>query len=159
MNPSSHAPLGHSHTIGAPNERFPPGRVHLAGNLRHDNDQLASSENAVRHASEAGLGPVQNGTAPGSSIDGQAGYYRGAGHPSAPMGNSAPQGHNTNRIIQFQNVTTQSTGHDRTGVGGGRGNNIDAGDRPHGCILPLTAEQQPMVEPICERGEFTAYSR
>ena len=140
--------------IGASNDCFPQGRVHLPGNLKHDNDQLASSENAVRHASEAGLGPVQNGTAPGSSIDRQASYYRGAGYPSAPMGNSAPQGHNTNRIHQLQNATTQSMGHDRTGVGGGCGNNIDASDR-HGGVLPLTAEQ-PMVEPICEREEFTA---
>jgi hypothetical protein len=129
----------------------------LAGNLKHDNDQLlASSENAVRHASEAGLGPVQNGTAPGSSIDRQAGYYRGAGHPSAPMGNSAPQGHNPNRILQFQNATTQSTGHDRTGVGGGRVNNIDAGDRHGGVLPPL---EQLMVEPICEREKFTPCSR
>jgi len=150
LKPSSHTPLGPPHTIGgAPNECFPPGRIHLAGNLKHDNDQLlASSENAVRHASEAGLGPVQNGTAPGSSIDRQADYYRGPGHPSAPMGNSAPQGHaSASRIHQFQNATTQSTGHDRTGVGGGRGNNIDAGDRHGGALLPLTAEQ-PMVEPI-----------
>ena len=138
---------------GASNECFSPGRVHVP--CKHDSDQLASSENAVRHASEAGLGPVQNGMAPGSPFDRQTGYYRGAGYPSAPMGNSTPQGHH-NRIIQFQNATTQSTGHDRTGVGGGRNNNIDAGNR-HGGI-PLPAEQ-PIIQPICEQEGFTVHFR
>lgn len=149
-NHPSYTQTAPSHMTGASTEFFSSGRVLVSSKL--DSDQLAPSENAVRHASEAGLGPVQNqnGAAPGSSIDRQAGYYRGAGHPSAPMGNSAPQGHN--RIIQFQNATTQSTGHDRTGVGGGCTNNIDAGDRL-GCIPPLPAEL-PMVHPICERGDF-----
>jgi hypothetical protein len=142
-----------SYTTEASNECFSPGRVLVSS--KHDKDELATSENAVRHASEAGLGPVQNqnGTAPGSTIDRPAGYYRGAGHPSAPMGSSAPQGHNI--IIQFQNVTAQSTGHDRTGVGGGC-NNIDSGDVLGGVSLPV---EQPMVQPICERGEFAAHSR
>ncbi|KAH9979748.1 hypothetical protein BJV74DRAFT_887951 [Russula compacta] len=131
--PPSHSPLTH-HIAGTLNECFSPGRVHVP--IKHDNDQLASSENAVHHASEAGLGPVQNGTAPpGSSIDRQAGYYRGAGHPSAPMGNFTPYVHN--RILQFQNATTQSTGHDRTAVSGGRNSNIDAGDTHDGFPLPV----------------------
>ena len=151
-NYPSYTPI--AHMTGASAECFSAGRVLVPSKV--DGDQLASSENAVRHASEAGLGPVQNqsGMAPGSSIDRQAGYYRCAGHPSAPMGNSTPQGHN--RILQFQNATTQSTGHDRTGVGGGRNNNIYAGDRLGG--IPLPAEQ-PLVQPICERGEFAAHSR
>jgi len=61
------------------------------------------------------------------------------------MGNSAPLGHN--RIPQFENATTQSTGHDRTGVGGGRDNNIDAGEMHGGGGVPLPAEY-PTVQPI-----------
>jgi hypothetical protein len=144
-NPSSHTPLSH-HMAGPLNDRFQSGRSHVP--IKHDSDQhLASFENAVRHASEAGLGPVQNNSAAAgsSTIDRQAGYYRGAGYPSAPMGNSAPQGHN--RIPQFENATTQSTGHDRTGVGG-RDNNIDAlAGEMHGGGVPLPAEY-PTVQPI-----------
>ena len=140
---------------GALNECFPQGRGHV--HIRHDSDpQLASFENAVRHTSEAGLGPVQNSAAAGSSIDRQAGYYRGAGYPSAPMGNSAPLGHN--RILQFENATTQSMGHDRTGVGGGRDNNIDAGDM-HGGGVPLPAEYHQTVQPICKRAGFATLAR
>ena len=150
---------------GALNECFSSGRAsaHVPTSttttIKHDNDQQpASSENAVRHASEAaGLGPVQNSAVPGSSIDRQAaGYYPSAGtyYPSAPMGNSAPLTHNHIRIAQFEtrNATTQSTGHDRTGVGGGRNNNIDAGDMMHagGGGLPLPAEH-PTVQPICKQ--------
>ncbi|KAI0296428.1 hypothetical protein BC826DRAFT_233837 [Russula brevipes] len=149
-NHPSFAPLPPHMTTPLPNECFSPGRAHVP--LKHDSDQLASSENAVRHASEAGLGPVQNGTAPGSSIDRQAGYYRGAGLPSAPMGNSNPQGHNL--IIQFQNSTTQSMGHDRTGVGGGRNTNIDADDIHGGFPLPV---EHLTVQPICKRGGFAAH--
>jgi hypothetical protein len=130
--------------------------------IKTDNDHqlLASTENAVRHASEAaaGLGPVQNlnsAAAPGSSFNRQAaGYYPGNGpYPSAPMGNSAPVTHNNHnhhnhiRNPQFENATTQSTGHDRTGVGGGRNGNIDAaGDMMYagyGGGLPLPAEHHP----------------
>ena len=152
-NSSSHTPLP-PHMAGALNDRFSPGRSHVP--IKHDSDQqLASFENAVRHASEAGLGPVQNGAAAGSStIDRQAGYYRGAGYPSAPMGNSTPQGHNRN--AQFENTTTQSTGHDRTGVGGGRDNNIDAlAGEMHGGGVPLPAEYAT-VQPICKR-EFATH--
>jgi len=158
---------------GAFNECFSSGRAsaHVlptttttTTTIKTDNDQqLAPSENAVRHASEvvAGLGPVQNNAAAGSSIDRQAaGYYAGAGtYPSAPpMGNSAPlaphnHNHNHIRIPQFENNTTQSTGHDRTGVGGGRNSNIDAGDKHAGGSggLPLPAEH-PTVQPICKQG-------
>jgi hypothetical protein len=130
--------------------------------IKNDNDHqlLASTENAVRHASEAGagLGPVQNlnsAVAPGSSFNRQAaGYYPGNGpyNPSAPMGNSAPLTHNHHnshiRNPQFENATTQSMGHDRTGVGGGRNINIDAaGDMMYagygGGGLPLPAEHHP----------------
>jgi hypothetical protein len=127
-----------------------------------DNQLLATSENAVRHgASEAaaGLGPAQTSAAPGSSsINRQqhtaAGYYPGAGtaypNPSAPMMcNSAPLTHHNNhhiRIRQFENATTQSTGHDRTGVGGGRNSKIDAGDvYPGSGGLPLPAEHHHPV--------------
>ncbi|KAI0301641.1 hypothetical protein B0F90DRAFT_323949 [Multifurca ochricompacta] len=122
-------------------EYFSQGRAHVP--IRRDSDQLVSSENAMRHASEAGLGPVQNGTAPGSPIGRQAGYYRGTGYPSAPMGNSAPQGHG--RIPQSQKATTQPMGHDRTGVGGGRNNNnMDVSDR-HGSVpLPAGHKVQPI---------------
>jgi hypothetical protein len=140
-NHPSHAPPS-SHSTGASNDYLSQGRAHVP--VKPDNDQLASSENVLRHASEAGLGPVQNGTAPGSPIDKPAGYNRGAGHPSAPMGNSAPQGHH--RSSQFQNPTVQSTGHDRTGVGGGRNDNIDASEMQGSIPLP---PEQPMVEPIC----------
>lgn len=139
---------------GAFNDCFSQGRGHVP--IRHDSDQqLASLENAVRHASEAGLGPVQNNTAAGSTIDRQAGYYRGAGYPSAaPMGNSAPLAHT--RILQFENATTQSMpGHDRTGVGGGRDNNIDAGE-VHAGGVPLPAEY-PTVQPICKRAGFATH--
>ena len=138
---------------GALNDCFSQGRGHV--HIRHDSDQqLASFENAVRHASEAGLGPVQNNSgAAGSSIDRQTGYYRGAGYPSAPMGNSTPLAHN--RVLQFDNVPTQSTGHDRTGVGGGRDNNIDAGEM-HGSGVPLPAEY-PTVQPICKRAGFATH--
>ena len=139
---------------GALNECFSSGRV--GAPIKHDNDQHpASSENAVRHACEAaGLGPVHNSGAAGSSIDRQAGYYPSAGsYPSAPMGNSAPLAHSHIRIPQFEfeNATTQSTGHDRTGVGGGRNNNIDAGGM-HAATsgLPLSAER-PTVQPICKQ--------
>jgi hypothetical protein len=144
-NSSSHTPLS-QHMAGALNDCFSPGRAHVP--IKHDSDQqLASFENAVRHASEAGLGPVQNSAAPGSSIDRQTGYYRGAGYPSAPMGSLG-----YNRIPQFENATTQSTGHDRTGVGGGRDSNIDASEM-HGGGVPLPAEY-PKVQPICKRGGF-----
>ena len=152
-----------------------PGRAnsrHVSSKNDNDHQLLApSSENAVRHASEAtGLGPVQNlnlnsAAAPGSSFNRQAaGYYPGAGlqaHPSAPMGNSAPLSHNHHnhiRIIpQFENTTTQSTGHDRTGVGGGRNTNIDAvaGDMMYAGSggLPLPAEHHPTtVQPTCKHG-------
>ncbi|SRR6266478_1994073 len=156
-NPSSHAPLSHQ-LAGTLNECFSSGRAnaHVPTTIKYDNDQqLASAEDAVRHASEvAGLGPVQNSAAPGSSIDRQAGYYRGAGsYPSAPMGNSSPLGHNHIRIPQFENATTQYTGHDRTGVGGGCDNNIDAMDMHAGSGgLPLPAEY-PTVQPICKQGD------
>jgi hypothetical protein len=66
------------------------------------------------------------------------------------MGNSAPLGHNHIRIPQFENVTTQSTGHDRTGVGGGRDINIDAGDiQADSGGLPLLTEH-PTAQPICK---------
>jgi hypothetical protein len=158
---------------GALNECFSSGRANAhvpttttttTSTIKTDNDQqLASSENAVRHASEvAGLGPVQNIAAAGSSIDRQAtGYYAGAGgtYPSAPpIGNSAtPLVHNHNnhnhiRMPQFENATTQSTGHDRTGVGGGRNSNIDAGDKHAGGSggLPLAAEH-PTAQPNCKQ--------
>jgi hypothetical protein len=167
-NPSSHhTPLSHQ-MAGAFNECFSSGRAsasHVPTTMiKNDNDQqMASSENAVRHASDAaGLGPVQNSAAPGpgSSIDRQAGYYPGAwsSNPNAPMGNSAPPAHNHNhiRIPQFENATTQSTpGHDRTGIGGGRNNNIDAGDMhagSGGLPLPLSAEHHPTAQPICKQG-------
>ncbi|KAI9509054.1 hypothetical protein F5148DRAFT_816986 [Russula earlei] len=142
-NLSSQAPLAsHAHAREASNESFRGGRAHLS--IKHDIDQLAASDDAVRHASEEGLGPVQNGIAPGSSIDRQAGYYRGAGCPSTPMGNSAPQGHN--RALQIQNATTQSTGHDRTAAGVGR-ISIDA--TAAGVALALPAEHpMPVVQPI-----------
>jgi hypothetical protein len=140
----------------------PSARVPTTTTIKNDNDQrLASAENAVRQASSevAGLGRVQNGAAAGSSSDRQAaGYYAGAGaYPSAPMGNSAaPLAHNHNhvRIPQFENATTQSTGHDRTGVGGGRNNNLDAGDVHAGGSsgLPLPAEHPPTAQPICKQG-------
>jgi hypothetical protein len=172
---------------GALNECFSSGRpssTHVptttttlttTTTIKTDSDQqLASSENAVSHASEAaGLGPVQNNAASGSSIDRQAtGYYhpgaRSSGYrdrdPSAPMGNSAAppvahannHNHNNIRVPQFENATTQSTpGHDRTGVGGGRNNNIDAGDTHSGSGgglgLPIPAEH-PTVQPICKQG-------
>jgi hypothetical protein len=150
---------------GALNECFSSGRpsAHVpTTTIKKDNDQrLTSPENAVRHAPEvaAGLGPVQN-VAAGSSIDRQAaGYYAGAGtYPSAPMGNSTPPAHNHNHIRtpQFENATTQSTGHDRTGVGGGRNSNIDAGDIHAGTGtggLPLPAEH-PTVQTNCKQGEI-----
>jgi hypothetical protein len=149
---------------GAFNDCFSAGRssAHVPTTIKNDNDQqLASTEKAVRQASEAaGLGPVQvqNSAAAGSSIDRQAaGYYSGAGtYPSAPMGNSgAPLAHNHNhiRIPQFENATTQSTGHDRTGVGGGRNNNIDAGDMHAGSGgLPTLPTEHPTAQPICKQG-------
>ena len=146
---------------GALNECFSSsGRAsaHVTTTIKNDNDQqLAPSENAVRHASEvAGLGPVQSSSAAsGSSIDRQAGYYPGArSYPSAPMGNSAPLTHNHIRIPhQFENATTQSTGHDRTGVGGGRNNNIDAGDTHAGSGgLPIIPAEHPTAQPICKQG-------
>ncbi|KAI0250667.1 hypothetical protein BJV78DRAFT_546061 [Lactifluus subvellereus] len=140
-NHPSHAPPPPHLTAGASNEYFPQGRAHVP--IKHDNDQLASSENALRHASEAGLGPVQNGTAPGLSIDRPTGYHCGAEPLSAPMGNSAPQGHD--RVPQFQNPTTQPTGHDRTGVGGGRKDNIDTSEMLGSVPLPAG---QPLVQPI-----------
>lgn len=147
-NPSSHTPLS-QHMAGALNECFSPARVHVP--IKHDSDQqLASFENAVRHAAEAGLGPVQNSAGAGSSIDRQTGYYRGAGYPSAPMGNSTPMGYN--RIPQFENATTQSMGHDRTGVGGGRDNNIEI----HGGGVPLPAEY-PTVQSICKQAGFATH--
>lgn len=168
-NPSSHhTPLSRQ-LAGTFNDCFSSSRrpslsAHAPTTIKNDNDQqLAPTENAVRHASEAaGLGPVhqaQNSAAAGSSTDRQAaGYYSGAGpHPSAPMGNSgAPLAHNHNhiRIPQFENTTTQSTGHDRTGVGGGRNSNIDAGDKhagSGGLPLPVPAEH-PTAQPICKQG-------
>jgi hypothetical protein len=175
---------------GTFNDCFSAGRA--SSSIKNKNDQQLASmtENAVRQASEAaglGLGPVQNNSAaPGSSstsIDSrQTGYYHpGASssypNPSAPMGNSAAplahhnHSHNHNiRIPQFENATTQSTGHDRTGVGGGRNGNIDAGDMMpvHGGSssssssgLPLPAEHphphphphHPTAQqPICKQG-------
>lgn len=114
---SPHAQLPPHSTTGTPNEHFLQGRSHLP--IRHDDDQRASSDGAVHRASEAGLGPVQNGTAPGSPMDRQAGYCRGAGCPTVSMGDSSLQAHNHNP--QSQNAT----GHDRTGVGGVRNGNID----------------------------------
>lgn len=157
-NSSSHTPLSHHQMAGALNDCFSSsGRAssHVpTTTIKNDNDQqLAPPEKAVRHASEvAGLGPVQNVAAAGSSIDRQAaGYYAGAGtYPSAPMGNSAPLAHNHIRIPQFENATTQSTGHDRTGVGGGRNSNTDAGDMHAGTGsggLPLPVEH-PTAQPI-----------
>jgi hypothetical protein len=149
---------------GALNECFSSsGRAsaRVTTTIKNENDQqLAPSENAVRHPSEAGgLGPVQNGAAAlGSSVDRQAGYYPGGrSYPSAPMGNSAPLAHNHNHIripqFEFENATTQFTGHDRTGVGGGRNNNIDAGDMHAGSGgLPLPAEHHPTAQPICKQG-------
>jgi len=145
---------------GALNECFSSGRTsaHVPTTIKTDNDQqLASPENAVRHAAEvAGLGPAQNSAAAGSSIDRQAGsYYAGAGtYPSAPMGNSAPLAHNHIRIPQSENATTQSSpGHDRTGVGGGRNSNIDAGDMHAGSGgLPLPAEHPTVQSKICKQG-------
>ena len=171
-NSSSHTPLSHQ-MAGALNECYSssgrPSSYVSASTIKSDNDHqlLASSENAVRHASEAaGLGPVQNSAAaPGSSFNRQAsGYYPGTGpHPSAPMGNSASLTHNHNhiRVPQFENATTQYTGHDRTGVGGGRNSNIDAaaGDMMYagsgGLPRPLPAEHHPhptTVQPICKQG-------
>jgi len=153
----------HNMNNGTTSEGFPPGRAHSIPIKHDDNDQLASSsDNAVRHASEPGLGPVQNGIAPGSAIDSrQAGYYRAAGYPSAPMGNFAPQGHN--RVLQIQNATTQSTGHDRTGVGGGRNGNIDAADdtrHASGAVPPFPPAEYPMPQPIpiCKRERFAVHS-
>ena len=158
---------------GAFNECFSSGRAsssahHVSSSKNNNNDHqlLASSENAVPHASDAaaGLGPVQNNAAgPGSSSVSRqaAGYYPGTGpHPScAPMGNSAAplthNNHNHIRIPQFENATTQFTGHDRTGVGGGRNSNIDAGDMMYAgsAGLPLPAEHHPTtVQPICKQG-------
>ena len=158
---------------GALNDCFSSGRAssHAPTTIKNDSDQLpAPPEKAVRHASEvvAGLGPVQTIAAAGSSIvDRQAaGYYAGAGsNPSAPMGNSAPLAHNHNqhnhiRIpSQFENATTQSTGHDRTGVGGGgRNNNIDAAGDIHAGTgsggLPLPTEHHPTAQPNCKQGEI-----
>ncbi|KAH9973792.1 hypothetical protein BGW80DRAFT_223303 [Lactifluus volemus] len=146
---SPHTSPPHSHLTGA-NDYFSQGRAHVVPPIKTDNDQLASSETVMSHASEAaGLGPVQNGTTPGSPVDRPAGYNRGAGqHPSAPMGNSASQDHS--RSPQFENPTTQPTGHDRTGVGGGRNDNIDASE-VHG-NAPIPAAGQPTVQPICKRG-------
>jgi hypothetical protein len=123
---SPHAQLPPHSTTGTPNEHFPQGRTHLP--IRHDDDQRASSEGATHHASEAGLGPAQNGTAPGSPID-RAGYCRGAGHPNLSTGNSSLQGHNRNP--QYLNAI----GHDRTGVGGAHNGNIDMSNM-HGSIPP-----------------------
>ncbi|KAH9042544.1 hypothetical protein EDB85DRAFT_1885813 [Lactarius pseudohatsudake] len=123
-NHSPHPQLPPHTTTGAPHEQFSQqGRATTHLPIKHDDDQRASSDGAVHHASEAGLGPVQNGTAPGSPIDKEAGYCRGTGYPNVSMGNSAPQGHNRNPL--FQNAT----GHDRTGVGGVRNGNIDMNNR------------------------------
>lgn len=123
---SPHAQLPPHSTTGTSNEHFSQGRTHLP--IRHDDDQRASSEAATHHASEAGLGPAQNGTAPGSPID-RAGYCRGAGYPNHSTGNSSLQGHNRNP--QYLNAT----GHDRTGVGGAHNGTIDMSNR-HGSIPP-----------------------
>lgn len=166
-NSPSHTPLSHQ-MAGALNDCFSSGRngTRVPTTIKTDNDQqLASPENAVRHAAEvaaAGLGPVQNtSAAPGSSTSIEnnrqaASYYAGAGaYPSAPMGNSAPlaaHNHIQVRIPQFENATTQSMpGHDRTGVGGGRNSNFDAGDNNNNMHagsggLPLPAEH-PTVQP------------
>lgn len=114
---SPHAQLPPHLTTGTSNEHFSPGRTHLP--IRHDEEQRASSEGAVHHSSETGLGPAQNGTAPGSPIDRPAGNCRGAAYPNVSMGNSSLQGHNRNPPLQI------ATGHDRTGVGGIRNGSID----------------------------------
>ena len=175
---------------GAFNECFSSsGRAHVSSTttptIKNDTDHklLASSENAVHHgtseaaAGSLGLGPVQNNAAPGSSSVNSrqttAGHYP---NPSAPMnGNSAPlshhhhnshhhQHHHHIRIRQFENATTQFTGHDRTGVVGGRKGNVDAlaaGDvhaGSGGLPLPLPAEHHHpttvavQVQPICKQG-------
>ncbi|KAH9177734.1 hypothetical protein EDB89DRAFT_1934203 [Lactarius sanguifluus] len=123
--PRNHSPHPQlpPHTTTGPNEQFSQqGRATIHLPIKHDDDQRASSDGAAHHASAAGLGPVQNGTAPGSPIDKEAGYCRGAGYPNVSMGNSVPQGHNRNPL--FQNAT-----HDRTGVGGVRNGNIDMNNR------------------------------
>jgi len=125
---SPHAQLHPHSTTGTSNEHFSPGRPHLP--IKHDDDQRASSEGAVHHASEAGLGPAQNSTTPGSSMDSQAGYCRGAGYPTVSMGNSPLQGHNRNPQLQ------NATGHDRTGVGGVRDGIIDMSNRQGSIPLP-----------------------
>ncbi|KAI9465761.1 hypothetical protein BJY52DRAFT_1220508 [Lactarius psammicola] len=128
------APTKVGSTVGMDDIILSLGTIHLIPNylltrrLGHQTSisrkDRASSEGAVHHASETGLGPVQNGTAPGSPIDRQAGYGRGTGYSNnVSMGNSALQGHNRNP--QFQNAT----GHDRTGVGGVRNGNIDINTR------------------------------
>lgn len=126
-NHSPHVQTPPHSTTGPSDEHLSQGRTYLP--IRHDDDQRASSEGGVHHASEAGLGPIQNGTAPGSPIDRQAGYCSGAGYPNVSLGNSAVQGHIRNP--QFQNAT----GLDRTGVGGVRNGSIDANIR-HGSIPP-----------------------
>jgi hypothetical protein len=129
--PRNHSPHTPHSTTGALNEHFSQGRTQQLP-IRHDDDQWASSEGEEPHASEAGLGPAQNGTAPGSPVDRQTGYGRGAGYPNVSMGNSALQ-------RQIRNPQSQTaTGHDRTGVGG----NIDMSNR-HGSIPP-PANAQPV---------------
>lgn len=120
--PRNHSPHTPHSTTGASNEHFSQGRTPQP--IRHDDDQQASSEGAEHHATEAGLGPVQNGTAPGSPIDRHAGYCRGTGYPTVPMSNSALQ-----RQIRNPQLQT-ATGHDRTGVGGVRNSNIDMNNPP-----------------------------
>lgn len=79
------------------------------------------------------------------------------------MGNSPPPAHHHHvRISQFENATTQYTGHDRTGVGGGRNSKIDAGGDMMPVHaggsggLPLPAEHphppHPTAQPICKQG-------